>query len=217
MSNIKVDDQWKTPTSVYVKVGGAWKIAAQTYSKIDGVWKETTLSSPPAQPVLQWISGETFRIVEYNSSLVYQATLVSGSGTPSLNTSTGIYTISSSGAYYFNVTASYAVGALVSIPGFMEKKLRSFSSRDVTYDEPYACDCFLDAGCGGCRSGPGQCSPGQSQSFGQCGCPGWMCWDYYNGVVCGTCTRPACCIPVFDVLIDEPGYTYNGTSWYRAG
>lgn len=222
MSGPKIDGAWKTPASVYVKIEGVWKIAAQTYSKIDGVWKETTLSSPPPQPVLEWVSGETFRIVGYNSSLVYQATLVSGSGTSSLNTSTGRYVVSSSGAYKFNITASYAVGALVSTPGFMEKKLYSYGCRDATFQQPYDCNCATVGGdCGCLPPGPNGCPPGSSPN-GQCGCgntfPTLPCmFGSIGTVVCGTCYREACCVEVCDVLVNEPGYTNSGSAWYRTG
>jgi hypothetical protein len=121
MSGPKINGEWKTPASVYVKIGGVWKIAAQTYSKIDGVWKETTLSSPPAKPRLNYFSTGKFIILGYDSSLVYEASLVSGSGTATLDTSTGIYTLSGANSA-FNVVARYAVGALPSDAAYMERK-----------------------------------------------------------------------------------------------
>jgi hypothetical protein len=145
MSGPKIDGEWKTPASVYVKIGGFWKIAAQTYSKIDGVWKETTLSSPPAKPTLNWYSTGKFIILGYDSSLVYEASLVSGSGTATLDTSTGIYTLSGANSA-FNVVARYAVGALPSDAAYMERKAITqtfvaqcnYISRTCTRDASYS-------------------------------------------------------------------------------
>jgi hypothetical protein len=174
----------------------------------------TSVISIPEGPIMNYVSTGIFQISNYDPTLVYETSLVIGSGTVSFNSSTARYTLSGVNSG-FNVVSKYSPSSLPSDPGYMERKAYSYSCRQVTYTEAYGCNCYLDASCGGCTSGPGQCAPGQSQSFGQCGCPGYMCWNYYNGVVCSTCYREVCCQTVCDVLINEPGYTNSGTEWYK--
>ena len=174
----------------------------------------TSVISIPAGPIMNYVSTGVFQISNYNSALVYETSLVIGSGSVSFNSSTARYTLSGVNSG-FNVISKYSASSLPSNPGYMERKAYSYSCRQVTYTEAYECNCYLDASCGGCISNPGECGPGQSQSFGQCGCPGYMCWNYYNGVVCGTCYREACCQTVCDVLINQPGYTNSGSEWYK--
>jgi hypothetical protein len=216
MSGPKVDGQWKTPASVHVKVGNTWKIAAQTYSKIDGVWKITTLSSPPPAPILSYQSNNVFRIIGYDNTLVYETSITSGSGTATLNTSTGGYTITgNSDQYRFSVFARYAPGALLSRAGFMERKPYSYSCRQVTYTEDYAYNCRLEGGNCYCVD----CSVSGSVKNDQCGCygPNTCTVGSIGEVVCDTGFREVCCNTVCNVLINEPGFTNSGSAWYRAG
>jgi|LakMenE18May11ns_1017448.scaffolds.fasta_scaffold9952796_6 hypothetical protein len=171
----------------------------------------------PDAPVMAYFSTGVFSISNYNSSLVYVATLTTGSGTATLNTSTGRYTLSGADSR-FSVVAKYGAGAPESTADFMERNAYSYSCRTVDGGQSCVnCNCYLDAGCGGCISGPGQCPPGQSQSYGQCGCPGYMCWTYYNGTVCGSCCTDNPDYDVCDVFINESsgGYTNSGTEWYK--
>jgi hypothetical protein len=219
MSNIKVDDQWKTPTSVYVKVGGAWKIAAQTYSKIDGVWKETTLSSPPAKPILNWHSTGRFRIANYDSSLVYEASFVSPvvpydemptSGTASLDISTGIYTLSGANSS-FNVVARYAVGALPSDISYMERKARTTKQVLVGYNT-FCCE-PVENRVATCNTNP------FDPSYGGAACPSWCpCYDgSQNRCICWSYGEPP--ILCYRVCEDfnSPIYSYpDDTKWGSA-
>lgn len=165
-------------------------------------------------PIMAYVSTGVFSISNYDPTLTYTAALVGGSGTATLNASNGRYTLSSANAR-FSVIARLSINSPASNPDFMERKSYTYSCRQVPrtetyYDQP----CYLDAGCGGCKSGPGQCAPGQTQSFGQCGCPGYMCWNYYNGVVCTQYTRTVY-DTYCDVLVNQPGYTNSGTEWYK--
>jgi len=221
MSGIKISGAWITPARVFPKVGGEWKIAVITYAKVDGAWRITTFGAPPPKPNLSYQSNHVFQITNYSSTLVYSTNATSGSGTATLNTSTGVYSISGSTANYrFDVIARYAIGALPSDPGFMERKQHSFSCRQVTYTEAYGCNCGLVGG--NCSCGPpgpsGGCEDGSSPN-GQCGCGGSVPCMYgsIGTVVCQTCYREVCCSTICDVLINEPGYTNSGSAWYRAG
>ena len=168
----------------------------------------------PDAPIMAYFSNGVFSISNYNPTLVYVATLTTGSGTATLNTSTGRYTLSGADSR-FSVVAKYGAGAPDSDPDFMERKSYTYTYRDVPRDEDYFAEpCHLDAGCGGCIAGPGQCPPGQLQSYGQCSCPGYMCWTYYNGTVCTKYTRTVY-DRFYDVLIQETGYTDSGAEWYK--
>ena len=171
----------------------------------------------PDAPIMAYFSNGVFSISNYNATLVYVATLTTGSGTATLNTSTGKYTLSGADSR-FSVVAKYGAGAPESTADFMERNAYSYSCRTVSGGQTcVSCNCYLDAGCGGCIASPGQCPGGQLQSYGQCGCPGYMCWTYYNGTVCGSCCTNNPDYQVCDVFIDESsgGYTNSGTEWYK--
>ena len=171
----------------------------------------------PDAPIMAYFSNGVFSISNYNATLVYVATLTTGSGTATLNTSTGRYTLSGADSR-FSVVAKYGAGAPESTADFMERNAYSYSCRTVSGGQTcVSCNCYLDAGCGGCIASPGQCPGGQLQSYGQCGCPGYMGWKYYNGVVCGSCCTNNPDYQVCDVFIDESsgGYTNSGTEWYK--
>jgi hypothetical protein len=211
MSAIRVNGQWKTPSIVYAKVEGQWKIVGQSYSKVDGLWRQTTFAGPPTKPTMSYVSAGVFQISNYNSTLIYEAIFKVGSGSASFNSSNGRYTLNGVNSG-FDVVARYATGAPPSAAGYMERKAYVYDCRQVSYTESFSCNCSLDAGCGQ----PFQpCPPGQLPSFGQCGIDGPMCWAYYNGVVCQTCTRTACCQTICDVLRNESGYTNSGSEWYK--
>lgn len=215
MSNIKIDDQWKTPTTVYVKVGGAWKIAAQTYSKIDGVWEETTLNSPPPNTILEYHSTGKFKIRNYDSSLIYETSRITGSGSAILDAVTGIFTLTSTNAR-FSVTSSYAPGSPQSDLQFMERKSYTESTETFQYDST----------CSGTRTVSYDCSYDTTENFYCCGdpcvprisggqviawdCPptgGWFCQINYQ---CCTylCVRT---VTVPQTCEREESYTYSCT------
>jgi hypothetical protein len=212
MSAIKINGQWKTPSVVYAKVEGQWKIVGQAYSKVDGLWRQTTFASPPARPVMQYVSTGVFQITNYNSSLLYESQFVGGSGSASLNTSNGRYTLNGANSA-FNVVSRYASGSPPSEAGYMERKAYSYTFRLVPRSETYfdqPCRLDADAFCN-----PGNVQPCANPSWGQWGCPTEMCWIYYNGVVCTQYSRTVY-DQVYDVLINEPGYTNGGSEWYKA-
>ena len=76
-----------------------------------------------------------------------------------------------------------------------------------------SCNCRLEGST--CYCTPGPCGGGCSAN-GQCGCGGanpCMCGSI-GTVVCDCCSYD-CSYPVYDVLINQPGYTNNGTQWYK--
>jgi len=168
--------------------------------------------STPNSPTMTHTASGQFTINSYNSSLVYTPTLVSGSGTASLNTGTGVFTLSSTTAR-FMVTAGWSAGATQSGNGFMERTPYTYTS----VNQPYACgthqcNCSTSwgsCGCGGCGGYP---SP-NGQSWGQCGCPGDMCW-YNPGTTCQTCT--SYCDNFVNVKNGTPsGYVDQHGEWSR--
>lgn len=211
MSGIKINDAWVQPTSIYVKVDGQWKILSNTSAKVDGVWKTTTFGSSPPKPTVSYVSTGLFALNTFDPSLTYVATLVSGSGTATLNTINGRYTISGADCR-FKVDISYVPGSPATSV-YMERKSYTYSCRDVTYT--YGCNCRLvggDCSCVECRNG--------GSDNGQCGCTGYFpngqkkCMVGSIGtVVCDTCT--GCCNSVCDVLINQTGYTNSGSEWYK--
>ena len=77
--------------------------------------------SAPAAPIMDhYTATGQFVITNYDSSLVYTTALISGSGTATLNTSTGVYTLSSTTAR-FSVKAGYSASAPQSAVDFMER------------------------------------------------------------------------------------------------
>lgn len=215
MSGIKVNDSWVQPTGIYVKVDEQWKILSNTYARVDGVWKQTTFGAAPAKPTVSYVSTGLFSIQNYDSSLVYTTTLISGSGSATLNTSTGRYTLSNSPAR-FKVECSYAVGGPTSA-GYMERKPYAYSCRTVSGTCCSTC-CVEQCSCGCVGAGPSGCPSGSSPN-GQCGCGG-AGRECMTGCI-GCKTTGQCCSPcsstVCDVLIDETvnGYINSGTEWYK--
>ena len=214
MSGIKVSDEWKTPSVIYYKDNDQWKIVAQTLVKVNGVWKITTFGSPPASPIMSYVSYGVFSISNYDSTLTYAATLLTGSGTATLNTSTGVYTLSSTNSR-FSVTSAYAVGATTSDPDFMERKAYTYSCRTVPQTCCQTC-CIVPGYCYCGPPGPSGC-PARSTPNGQCGCGGAVpCM--YGTISCqqyGACNCYNCSYTVCDVLINQPGYTNSGSEWYK--
>ena len=217
MSGVKVDGAWKTPGTVYTKVDGVWKVVSSAYTKVDGVWKMTTFGGPPPQPTFSWYSTGVFSINNYSSLQTYTATLVSGSGTASLNTTTGRYTLSDANAR-FSVTASWAAGTPASIAGYIERKAYTYDCRSVCGT---CCDtcCISYCTCGCSAPIPGNGCPSGTSPNGQCGCGGGTpcmfgcigCAQY------GSCNCHTCCSCVWDIFHDYSGegYINSGTEWYK--
>lgn len=220
MSNVnawaRVGGSWINQGIVSAKVGGQWKTVTRSFVKIDGSWKIAGFGSPPNKPQIQYISNGVFEVSPYDSSLTYEAIFKSGSGSANFNSSNGRFTLTGANSA-FDVVARYAPGTPPSDPTLIERKSRRFSCRQVTFTER-VCDCRLDAALGCCDDfNCRPCPPGMTGSWGQAGCPTFMCWAFYNGVVCDVNCRDEtrCCREVCDVLINEPGYVNSGTEWYR--
>lgn len=131
MSGVKVGGSWRTPAVTYVKVAGVWRTVATVSVKVAGTWRTSTFADPPAKPTLNHhTTAGQFIITNYSPSLIYTATLVSGSGSATLNTSTGVYTLSSQNAR-FSVTAKYAAGTSESTAGYMERAQYTTTATNV--------------------------------------------------------------------------------------
>jgi hypothetical protein len=208
MTNIKIFGEWKNQGASFVKVDNVWRSISRSFVKIDGVWRDSTFGSPPAKPIMQYVSTGVFQISNYNSALTYETIFKIGSGgTATLNTSNGRYTLNGTWSG-FDVISRYALGAPASAPGYMERKPYSFSCRIVPQTCSQACNCR--AVCNGF------CSTDPCGGYGQCGCQApaiWFCGTV--DVVCDQCPYD-CSYEVCDVLINEPGYTNSGTEWYKA-
>lgn len=164
----------------------------------------TTFLATPAKPTLTYV-GTTgrFRINNYNASFIY--TLSAGTRAADIVTLPGANTSATVSAQSFSggdssPSTSYA------------QKSASFTP-DTRYSYPCgtACDtcqyCGCECGGGGCG-----CYPGASQSWGQCGCPGTMCW--YGSYSCN-CRTVYCSGGSAPALINEPGYIWSGAEWYQ--
>lgn len=104
-----------------------------------------------------------FAISEYNPALVYTATNVSGGGTATLNTTTGVYTVSAANSRW-SIVARYAPGLPASPQGFMERKAYTYT---CNYGPSYQ-HAWINATPGACgNDGTGDC--------GYCGNTGYNC------------------------------------------
>ena len=231
MSGVKVDNAWKTPSLVYTKVDNSWRIVAKTLTKIDNAWRITTFGSPPPQPQISYVTTGVFQINNYDPTLVYTVTLISGSGTATFNSSNNRYTLSSADAR-FSVTTAYAAGAPQSNPSYMERKAYTYytetysftttctGTRVVKYDCSYYTNEYYYC-CGDPCQGPSRACPPQD---------GWQC----VGTVCctdkcvrsklvqQTCERTETytysCTQTATRQVKNPtpeGYTDSGVEWYR--
>jgi len=220
MTNIKIFGEWRNQGASFVKVDNVWRSISRSFVKIDGVWRDSTFGSPPAKPIMQYVSTGVFQISNYNSALTYQAIFRVGSGgSAALNISNGRYTLDNENSG-FDVIARYAVGSLPSVPGYMERKRYRFSCRNIIGTCCDSCCSLVGGDCGCVAAGPDGCPPGSSPN-GQCGCggPGRECmFGSIGEVVCSPCNCRSCVVgTVCDVLIDEPGYINSGTEWYKVG
>lgn len=164
----------------------------------------TTFLATPVKPTIEYVSATgKFRINPYNASLLYTITGGTRSGEnltlPSNFSESTIVARSFSGGdaspstLYANKFAEYT-------PDTRYRYQSGTTSCNCGYR---ACGCECAGGGCGCYGG--------AQSWGQCGCPGVMCWYNYG---CDTC-------PTFATggsapeLINQPGYTWSGTEWYK--
>ena len=94
--------------------------------------------SAPAAPIMDHHTATgQFIITNYSSSLVYTTALVSGGGTATLNTGTGVYTLSSTTAR-FSITVGYSGSSPQSAADFMERRPYTATQGypDVSYIHP---------------------------------------------------------------------------------
>lgn len=217
MSGIKVDGVWRVPGLVHAKVDGVWRIGATTHTKVDGVWRVTTFGAPPAKPLFNsssHVSKGVFRIQNYDSTLVYADTRVSGSGTATRSGSD--YTLSAIPAA-FNITAAYASGAPTSDPGYVERLAYTFTPTPPTcVPTPPSCfdNCAPAYDCSGPAGFPG-CIP--CWGFGPDGSPG------ADGTICCGGSRGASCNPNPPTCTPNPptrnptppGYFDSFGEWWR--
>jgi hypothetical protein len=220
MSNLnawsKINSEWRSQGLTSVKVSGQWRTIARSFVKVNGVWRTAGLGVPPPRPIMVWHSTGQFRISNYNASFNYQTRYANGSGTATLNTSTGIYTLDGANSGFF-VSAAYAAGAPRSTEGYMERKARAQTcgnfpecgtaptfdcncreNRRATCNEPPG----SDTDC--CRACPAPSYDGQNRC---------ICW-VFGPPFCDTCGGGFnyCCL---DVDFSGQGYTDRGTEWSK--
>jgi hypothetical protein len=142
---------------------------------------------------------------------------------------TGKFTITNyNAAYLYEVTAGSVVGNTLTLPSATSTasvKARSFVGGDWSGSQAYSnhyadmtpdtryCNptgTYCCASSQYCHCGTG--APCDSQSWGQCGCPAEMCW--YGSYCTQNCTSYDCGGSA-PALIDQPGYTWSGTEWYK--
>lgn len=196
-----------TSTAAYDNKVGAQTIAAGTLV-VPGTavgYTYTTYRATPATPTLSYYSTTgKFQITNYNSAYIYTISAGTRSGSivtlPSGTSSATIKAQSFSGGSYSG-TRTYANHVA-----------------EYTPDTRYEYDCgTYECNCGwkscGCECGGGGCGcyGNAGQSWGQCGCPGTMCWYNYG---CDTCTR-RCTGGSAPQLITVTGYTWTGSEWYK--
>jgi hypothetical protein len=114
----------------------------------------------------------------------------------------------------FTITAGYAASAPQSPVSTLERKAYTFHAENHQYQcGTHQCNCNTNwnaCGCGNCDPYPAP----KSQSWGQCGCPGEMCW--YNGqsTVCSSC--PSYCDNWVQVKDATPaGYADQYGEWSK--
>ena len=157
---------------------------------------------PPVKPTVSYVSYGAFRLTNYNP--LYRYTLVPNAGTSTTPDSSGNFTLSST-TVACTITPSFGPDGPATT---VERKPASYTPDTRycvvvgQYCSAYGqyCHCGTDAPCDG-------------QSWGQCGCPGSMCW---YGSYCAQYSNQYNCGGSAPALINEPGYTWNGSNeWYK--
>jgi len=221
MSGIKVDGVWRVPGLVHAKVGNTWRIGATTHTKVDGSWKITTFGAPPAKPQFNFttdpattshVAAGTFRIRNYDPTLVYSDTRVGGTGTA---TRTGSDYVLSASPSSFNITAAYATGAPQSVAGYVERLAYTFSPTPPScFPNPPSCfdNCGVSYDCSGPAGFPG-CIP--CWGFGPDGTfTGGVCCGGSRGQTCNP-TPPSCFPNPPTRNPTPPGYLDSFGEWWR--
>jgi hypothetical protein len=178
---LKVDGTWRQQGASFVRINNQWRTIATMFVKINGTWRSGGLGGEPGKPILQYVGPGSFQILGYDPNLDYQATLITGSGSANLNTSTGVYALTEPNAR-FSVSAAYAPGAPRSALSFMERKAAVLVVVEFTQFFNPCGDCRTDVdpnswtcGCVGADAGGGQ--------WGVCICrgPGFSFYEDFSG------------------------------------
>lgn len=170
----------------------------------------TTKVAYTDQPVLAHSGNGAYRIVNFNPQYVYKATVSAGAAT--LNGDT--YTLTAGNTYLTVESRWDPTGPAMS--AYAERQQYTFRRENRPYPcGSYECNCrdeYASCGCE-CSGGGCGCYGDAGQSFGQCGCPGVMCW-YNKQRKCDSCT--SYCDNWVDVKNDTPsGYVDEYGEWSR--
>jgi hypothetical protein len=164
MSSIKIDSDWKNVNGVFVRIGNEWKTVTESYVNINGTWRLTTFSTGPTDaPQMTHNGFGQFRVVNYDSSLLYEAEYVSGN-VGSVSFSNGVFSLGSTPVAY-NVYSRFVANGPRSPAGYMQRTPITFTfiaqcnyiSRTCfnTIDESYPATAII-----GTRTGePSSCLP----------------------------------------------------------
>jgi hypothetical protein len=126
MSAIKVQSDWKNVNGVFVKVAGQWRTVTESYIKVNGQWRLTNFSTGPTDaPQMTHNGFGQFRVVNYDSSLLYEAEYVSGN-VGSVSFSNGVFSLGSTNVAY-NVYSRFVANGPRSPAGYMQRTPITFT------------------------------------------------------------------------------------------
>lgn len=163
------------------------------------------LSSPSAPIMNHYTTAGQFIITNYVSSLAYTATLITGGGAATLNTVTGVYTLSNVNAR-FSITAGYSPTAPQSTSAFMERKSYTYTPVTTCVDN-CASAYFWPAG--NCP-GPNCCN-----AFNNCWGGGVDGYCAADGTICCGGSRGSTCTTTNVKDPTPSGYTDSYGEWWR--
>jgi hypothetical protein len=189
--HVKQGGTIKTVIQPHIRQGGTWRPATQGWVKQGGVWKLFYTSAPPPDPVVSHTAYGKYQVINYDAKYAYSLVLVSGTAGATID-GTGLITIANVNSRY-RVECRWAASVPDYSADYAERKAYTYHQENHQYAcGSSQCNCRSDwASCGcACGGSGGNCScyGNASQSWGQCGCPGNMCW-YNQTTVCDTCTN----------------------------
>lgn len=163
------------------------------------------LSAPEAPVMNHHTSAGQFIITNYNSSLAYTPILITGSGGASLNTSTGVFTLSSTNAR-FSISAGYSSGSPQSSLAYMERKSYTYSNVTTCTDN-----------CGSAYYWPSGNCPGPNccNSFNNCWGGGVDGNCAADGTICCGGSRGQTCTTTSVKNATPSGFTDSYGEWWR--
>lgn len=158
----------------------------------------------PAKPTSTWKTTGQFNITNYDPSLTWTVT----GGTLTVAVAPAVpYVTLPAGYFSATVTASQGIQSDVLTIGHAPFAYTPGNPNPPgSYQYFDWCGCQCQCPGGGCACYPQPSGP----SFGQCGCPGAMCW--YGGQCPRTNPNPGGVNPP-TLNPGPPGYTNNGTEW----